>query len=90
MAKIPGARESGAPPKAKLRKQMHLRNVAAYREPLWALVTVDLERGELVVEEKRTEWVGPDPWARGAPESAYPREKNRPTVSPRRIALAKP
>jgi hypothetical protein len=32
-----------------------------YRDPLWALVTLDLEPGELVVEGRRAEWVGPDP-----------------------------
>jgi 3',5'-cyclic-AMP phosphodiesterase len=68
----------------------YLRNVAAYRDPLWALVTVDLARGELVIEGTRSQWVGPDPWARGATEAQYPRDKCRPAISDRRLPLRQP
>jgi 3',5'-cyclic AMP phosphodiesterase CpdA len=65
----------------------YLRSVAAYRDPLWALVTMDLERGELAVAAMQSEWVGPDPWARGATDAQYPRDKNRPAISGRDLAL---
>ena len=68
----------------------HLRNVAAYQDPLWALVTVDLDRGELMVEGTRSKWLGPDPWERGAPETDYPRDKCRPVISDRRFTLRQP
>jgi calcineurin-like phosphoesterase family protein len=64
-----------------------LRYTALYREPLWALVTLDLARGELAVAGRATEWVGPDPWARGAPPARHPRADIRPAVSARRQAL---
>jgi hypothetical protein len=67
----------------------HLRNVAAYREPLWALVTLDFERGTLEIEGRRTDWIGPDPWQRGAAESDYPRAQTRPAISDRRLPLIK-
>jgi predicted phosphodiesterase len=66
----------------------HLANVAAYREPLWALVTVDLDRGELTVQGRSTDWVGPDPWERGAPERDYAHDRNRPAITDRRIAVS--
>jgi len=62
-------------------KHPHLNHVAPYRDPLWALVTLDLEVGTLTIEGRASEWVGPDPWQRGAPEKDYPREKNRPAIS---------
>jgi hypothetical protein len=65
-----------------------LKNVAAYREPLWALVTLDFERGTLVVEGKHSEWIGPDPWQRGATEKDISRETTRPAISDRRLPLA--
>jgi predicted phosphodiesterase len=64
-----------------------LRNTAVYREPLWALVTLDLARGELVVDGRATEWIGPEPWARGASPDRHPRATVRPSVSPRRQSL---
>lgn len=65
----------------------YLKSAAAYREPLWALVTLDFDRGELTVTGKSSEWIGPDPWQRGAPEKDYPRDRVRPAISDRRIAL---
>ncbi len=65
----------------------YLRHVAPYRDPLWALATLDWARGELRIEGRATEWVGPDPWARGAGEKDYPREVVRPSVTDRTVAL---
>ena len=61
-------------------------HVAAYREPLWALVTLDLDRGELAIKGRPTRWVGPDPWARGE-QAPWPREQLRPWISDRRLKL---
>ena len=61
-------------------------HVAAYRDPLWALVTLDLDRGELVIKGRRTRWVGPDPWVRGE-QAPWPREQLRPWVSDWRLKL---
>ena len=37
-----------------------------------------LPNKNLVIEGKRTDWIGPDPWQRGAPEKDYPRARNHP------------
>ena len=59
----------------------HLDHVAPYRDPLWALVTLDLDAGTLAIQGRASAWVGPDPWERGAPEKDYPRDRNRPAIS---------
>jgi 3',5'-cyclic AMP phosphodiesterase CpdA len=59
----------------------HLDHVAPYRDPLWALITLNLDAGTLSIQGRTSEWVGPDPWERGAPEKDYPRDKNRPAIS---------
>jgi 3',5'-cyclic-AMP phosphodiesterase len=64
-----------------------LKNVAAYREPLWALVTLDFEHGTMVIEGKRSEWIGPDPWQRGATKKDLSHETTRPAISDRRLRL---
>jgi 3',5'-cyclic-AMP phosphodiesterase len=64
-----------------------LRYVAAYRDPLWALVEVDLAAGEIRISGRRTEWVGPSAAerARMAPDMPN-REHIRPAIGDRRIA----
>ena len=84
---LPGKAARDTYPAAVHKAHPSLRNVAAYREPLWALVTLDLDRGELVITGKRTDWIGPDPWQRGATEKEYPREKNHPWISDRQHAI---
>ena len=64
-----------------------LRNVALYRDPLWAVVTLDFARAELRVEGRASAWIGPEPWARGAPAANHPPAVVRPAISDRRAAL---
>jgi 3',5'-cyclic AMP phosphodiesterase CpdA len=71
-------------------KHPSLVNVAAYRDPLWAVVTLDLARGEMTIEGRRSEWVGPDPWQRGASDKVCPRDRVRPAISDRSQALVVP
>lgn len=66
----------------------HLARVAPYRDPLWVVVTLDPARGTLEIEGRSSEWVGPDPWARGVSEQDYPRDLYRPAVSERKLLLA--
>jgi len=64
-----------------------IERTAPYEDPLWALVTVDLHRGVLTIRGRRTEWVGPDPWALGAgSEECDPRYVG-PRISDWRIPL---
>lgn len=61
----------------------YLNHVAPYRDPLWAVVTIDHDAATLNIKGRTSAWVGPDPWARGALESAYPRDVQRPAISDR-------
>ena len=54
---------------------------APYREPLWALVEVDLTQGRLTVTGKETDWVGPSPWKCGVDEKEYDPEVRAPRIS---------
>ena len=67
-------------------KFRYLTHVAAYRGPLWSIVNLDFDRGDLVIEGTRSEWVGPDPWARGE-TTDRPREHLHPWISDRRFLL---
>ena len=55
-----------------------------YRDPVWAVMTIDLAGGVIEVRGRQSEWVGDDPWVRGASGS---REKIRPAVSDRRVVI---
>lgn len=56
-----------------------------YAEPLWALVTFDVEAGRIEVAGRETTWVGPDPWEVGLAEDAYQRSREfcRPAITGR-------
>lgn len=61
-------------------------HVAPYRDPLWAVITLDLDRGELVIEGKQSDWLGPDPWTRGE-TTDRPKESLHPWLSSHRVDL---
>lgn len=63
-------------------------NVAPYRDPLWAEVSVDRNAGQLVIAGRSTVWVGDDPWKRGASEAMCPKEACQPMISDRALAVA--
>lgn len=79
------ARRETYPPEVH-QKYRYLTHVAAYRDPLWAIVTLDFDRGELLIEGRRSEWVGPDPWARGE-TTDRPREWLHPWISDQCLQL---
>ena len=57
-------------PKEQYKKYPNLPHIAAYEQPLYALVTVDLS-GKLVVEGVRSTWMKPSPYDLGMPEDLY-------------------
>lgn len=69
------------------KKHPSLISVAAYEDPLWAVVQIDFEKGELTIEGKSTRWHGPTPWERGASQTDYPSDKNRPAISSASLKL---
>lgn len=56
-----------------------------YRDPLWALVSFDCEAGRITIEGRKTDWVGPDPWAIGVPADDYSHNRDlcRPAITGR-------
>ena len=58
-----------------------------YAEPLWALVTFDVEAGRIEIAGRETTWVGPDPWEVGLAEDAYQRSRDfcRPAITSRTL-----
>ena len=56
-----------------------------YADPLWALVTFDVEAGRIEIKGRETSWVGPDPWEVGLAEDAYQRSRDfsRPAITSR-------
>lgn len=72
------------------RSRPHLDKVAAYKDPLWALVTLDRAAGRLTVEGRSSAWIGPDPWNRGASEQMCVRAECRPSISTREVRVAVP
>lgn len=65
-----------------------IRMTCPYREPLWAVVSLDLGTGRLAVEGRRSEWVGPDPWEAGLSRQACPPGSVRPAMTDREFAWA--
>lgn len=58
-----------------------------YKEPLWAVVTIDRGAGTITIEGKATEWVGGSPWDVGGTEATHDTKTVRPKISPREHAL---
>lgn len=76
-------------PAAVHQRHPSLQYVAAYRDPLWALVEVDRAAGEIRVQGRNTEWVGPSAPDRARMAESLPqRAFIRPSVSDRRIKVA--
>lgn len=70
-------------------KHPYLANVCPYAEPLWGLVTVDFDRGEIRLAGRESKWVGGDPWEIGLAEDAYQRSRElcRPAISGRMLPI---
>ena len=57
-------------PKAQYERYPNLPHIAAYKDPLYAFVTVD-PVGTLTVEGVRSQWIKPTPYELGMPEGQY-------------------
>jgi 3',5'-cyclic AMP phosphodiesterase CpdA len=60
------------------RNHPHIEKTIPYKDPIWALATVDLQRGVLTIEGRQSTWVGPDPWQLG---TSADRKYVRPAIS---------
>ena len=67
-----------------------LASTCPYDQPLWAKLTFDMELGQIEIEGREANWVGPDPWELGIAEDAYQRsrELSRPGIASRKIEFS--
>ena len=67
-----------------------LSSTCPYDKPLWAKLTFDMELGQIEIEGREANWVGPDPWELGIAEDAYQRsrELSRPGIANRKVEFA--
>jgi len=62
-------------------------HTAPYRNPLWALVDIDLTKGRLVIKGRKTSWVGPTPWELGIDTQTKDPEVCAPRISDRVLSF---
>ena len=65
-----------------------IKNTVPYREPLWAMVTIDFAQKVMAIEGKTSEFVGPSPWELGADRKEFEAETVAPAISNRRLSLS--
>lgn len=66
-----------------------LASTCPYDKPLWAKLTFDFDAGQIEIEGREANWVGPDPWELGIAEDTYQRNRqlSRPGITGRKVAL---
>lgn len=65
-----------------LRDHPWIRTTCPYRDPLWAVVTLDPCPGTLTVEGRSTGWVGSSPWDLGSADTLSPDDASGHPQSP--------
>ena len=61
-----------------------LRRTAPYRDPLWAVISIDWSMRTLTLQGRSSKWVGVDPWERGG---RFSKDRCKPAISDRREDL---
>lgn len=69
------------------RRHPNLQYVAPYRDPLWAMVTIDREAGVLTIDGRSSDFVAPSPWDLGADREAFDSATLNPAISDRKRIL---
>lgn len=69
------------------RKHPYIKYTVPYKDPVFALVTVDLEQKELRIEGRRSEFVGPAPWELGEDKDYWDAATLTPYVSDRGVVF---
>ncbi|MBS14758.1 MAG: alkaline phosphatase [Gemmatimonadetes bacterium] len=70
------------------RKYPTIKHTAPYRDPLYAVVTIDLRRGILEIAGTCSRFVGPSPWELGASREELDAPSLLPKISDRRVPFA--
>jgi predicted phosphodiesterase len=68
-------------------KYPYIECTAPYRDPLWATVEIGVSHDRILVRGKKTQWVGPDPWAVGADKKTIDPAVVVPWISDRDIRI---
>jgi Icc protein len=63
------------------KKYPYIKYTAPYRDPLYAIVTVDLEMGIMKIDGLESEFVGPAPWELGGTKESWEHISLRPAIS---------
>lgn len=63
------------------KKYPYIKYTAPYRDPLYTIVTVDLEVGIMKIEGLESEFVGPAPWEVGGTRESWEHISLRPAIS---------
>lgn len=67
----------------------YIKYTVPYKDPLFAMVTVDPRRGFLTIEGRTSEFVGPSPWDLGASRADMEAESLVPMIRDRRAKLGR-
>ena len=67
------------------RRHPGISRTCPYRDPLWAVVTLDRDAGVLSIAGRQSAWVGPSPWEVGVTETERWPSITRPAISDRRL-----
>ena len=65
----------------------YIKYTVPYKDPLYALVTIEPERGILSIEGIQSEFVGPSPWELGADRKSLDSESLHPSITNRRLSI---
>ncbi len=63
----------------------YIKYTVPYRDPLYALVTVDTAGGKITIRGRKSEFVGPSPWKLGADEKALQAKTLVPAIADRTL-----
>ena len=69
------------------KKYPYIKYTVPYKDPLYALVTIDTDRGFLKIEGTQTEFVGPPPWEIGKSRREWDANTLAPTISDWKIPV---
>ena len=64
-----------------------IKNTVPYKEPLWAVVTIDFDQATMAIQGRVSAFVGPSPWELGADRNEFEAETVAPAISSRRLSL---
>lgn len=68
-------------------KYPYIKYTAPYKDPLYALVTIEVDKGQITIEGVESEFVGPSPWEMGADRAVLDADSLLPSISNRKLRV---